>query len=660
MRNLILSLKLLVFCALPATALSQDTAPENESIQLENIIVPGQSIEETLPQRIAEYGSRLDIIEADAIRAAGTTDIARTLALLAPGLSVRAKNGSFDYVTASLQGSRSQDILWLVDGVRINNRLYAGTSPLDTIPASITERIEILKGGQGLFYGTQAVSGVVNIITRTPSEEDQGLLSFGIHSHEGRNISGYQSGGDKRQQYLIFGDYSRAKGFQPYNDSDFEDSATDRRRSYDNLTMGGKYRISFSEDHSLSLFYQRNEAKLDFARPVDNFLTENNRKEDLAYIRLDNQFGKHLKLQTKAYYHKWDTRYLRLFNDPANPDNLIVRNDNDFWGYEDTGLNITAEVLNTPLFEYTAGYDFQMFNGKDDVLLIGKKSENVHAIFAQVATSPELLSDTRISAGVRYNKPSGDGDKLVGQLNLLHWFSPSTFLRAGSGTSFRLPSAYELYAIDPCCTQGNSDLRPETAINHNLAVGQDAADFKWELSGFFRRVDNLIQSEDQGNQRVFGNTSNYVDFRGAELNTEVQLTEQLSGGFNYVYTSANEKDESKQINNIPLEEAKVNLTYKPAQSPFRFTISGVFTGDIYDVENGERINYGEYAYFDASAEYRFGKNEKQSLQLTLENLTDKEYATSLGTAQRDADDSDYVYRNLGTPFTAHLRYDYRF
>ena len=50
------------------------------------------------------------------------------------------------------------DVLWLVDGIRINNRLYGGTTPLDTLPASMVERIEVLNGGQALFYGTRAPS----------------------------------------------------------------------------------------------------------------------------------------------------------------------------------------------------------------------------------------------------------------------------------------------------------------------------------------------------------------------------------------------------------------------------------------------------------------------------------------------------------------------
>jgi vitamin B12 transporter len=87
------------------------------------------------------------------------------------------KNGPFDYFNGSLQGSRSQDILWLVDGVRITNRLYNTTTPLDTVPAHMVERIEVLKGGQGIFYGTQSVAGVINVVTKSFSRSSEGQLS---------------------------------------------------------------------------------------------------------------------------------------------------------------------------------------------------------------------------------------------------------------------------------------------------------------------------------------------------------------------------------------------------------------------------------------------------------------------------------------------------
>ncbi len=137
------------------TALAETDADTS----LEQVTVTAKRLEETLPQQLAIYGTRVDTVTAEDIKNGGYVDIAATLEALTPGLSVTSKNGPFDYVHVSLLGSRTDDVLWLVDGVRINNRLYSGTTPLDTIPSAMVERIEVMEDGQALFYGTQAVGG---------------------------------------------------------------------------------------------------------------------------------------------------------------------------------------------------------------------------------------------------------------------------------------------------------------------------------------------------------------------------------------------------------------------------------------------------------------------------------------------------------------------
>ena len=121
----------------------------------------------------------------------GYVNVAQALEASVPGLYIASRNGPFDYVNISLQGSRTEDVLWLVDGIRVNNRLYAGTTPLDTIPASMIERIEVLDGGQALFYGTQAVAGAVNIVTKSFSDHPDGAFSLGADSENGRHLDGY-------------------------------------------------------------------------------------------------------------------------------------------------------------------------------------------------------------------------------------------------------------------------------------------------------------------------------------------------------------------------------------------------------------------------------------------------------------------------------------
>src|SRR5690606_32714878 len=112
-------------------------------------------------------------------------DVSQTLQMQVPAFYVAPKNGPFDYMNCSLQGSRCEDVLFLVDGVRIANRLYKTTTPLDTIPAHTIDRVEVLYGGQGIFYGTQSVAGVVNIVTSSFSGEPGGSVHIRLDGRSG-------------------------------------------------------------------------------------------------------------------------------------------------------------------------------------------------------------------------------------------------------------------------------------------------------------------------------------------------------------------------------------------------------------------------------------------------------------------------------------------
>jgi outer membrane cobalamin receptor len=122
-------------CALSAQA--QDVA------DIEEVVISAERLEETLPQELERYGVRVETITSAEVRRGGYNDVAQTIQGLAPGFYLAPRAGAFDYVDLSFQGSRTGDVLWLIDGVRINNRLYHNTTPIDTIPAHLVERIEI-------------------------------------------------------------------------------------------------------------------------------------------------------------------------------------------------------------------------------------------------------------------------------------------------------------------------------------------------------------------------------------------------------------------------------------------------------------------------------------------------------------------------------------
>src|SRR3984957_10746326 len=281
---------------------------------LDEIVVTAKSLEENLPQQLSQYGTHLDTISAAQIQDGGYIDVASALEALAPGLYVSSRNGPFDYVHISMQGSRTEDVLWLVDGIRINNRLYAGTTPLDTIPSSMVERIEVLDGGQALFYGTQAVAGAVNIVTKSFSDHPDGAVSVGGDSNNGRQVQGYFRDTIGSNHFVAYALHDESTGIHPLPDADYQPTGTNRFLPYKVTTVGGKYAYDFTDSLTLSASYQHTNANLDFAQPMLTANAFNQRNEDLVSARLDYTPSEEFKFYVKDYYHWWISHYTEYDN----------------------------------------------------------------------------------------------------------------------------------------------------------------------------------------------------------------------------------------------------------------------------------------------------------------------------------------------------------
>ena len=312
-------------------------------------------------------------------------------------------------------------------------------------------------------------------------------------------------------------------------------------------------------------------------------------------------------------------------------------------------------------FDYAVGYDHQRFSGRDDVLLIADQTESVNAFFGQVRTNESLMANTRLAFGLRYNRPSGEGDITVGNFSAQHTFSDTLYLRGSLGTSFRLPDAWQLYGNDPCCTLGNPDLEGEKSKNFNIALGGSAdvsQGLTWEFVLFKREVDDLIGTAN--GMRI--NTDNTVDFDGWEVTVGVALTTEWTATFDYVDTTAEEQGSSEQVFDVPENIFKASLTYQPASAPYELLFSLISVGDIYDSVAGGigRVEHGGYTVVDIGGAYYLGVGRQHRIGVRLENALDETYATSLGRAFVDLDGSSYRYDNLGTPQTFHVAYNYRF
>jgi len=620
---------------------------DNTPLVLNPQIVSAPSVESSTVAAMAQYGSNVNVVSREQIERAGpSADVSRVMQMFIPGLYVAPKNGPFDYGTYSLLGGRNDDTLILLDGVRLNNRLYGGLY-LDTLPANAIERIEVLKGGQSLLFGTQAVSGVINIVTRSPQtrtaagEVNMGLDTFGGTTGDARVEKIFSNGwGDLG--VLAYVSRNASEGYQPFRNRDIK-NVTDKKRSYEVTTFGTKAVQSFGDDSRLELFYQYADANLDFARPVASHKTTNDRVQQIATATFEQSLDERLSYFVKGHINDWDTRYTRINNLDGGGTQVI--NPNDYWGFTDWGVQAEGKAELPGGHVVIVGSDNQWFKGQDDVLVIDDNKAQAHALYSQLRPQIDALPDWHPSLGVRHEAMSGGDSATVGMLTSLYNLNDHWALRGQYGTAYKLPNAEQLF-VNEADEQGNRHLKPEKSRNAELGLdysGQLAErDFSASVTVFKRKISDLITLDDV----QWVNGEGQIQMRGFEADARLALNDQWSVQADMT-RNLTESRAGVTLNDIPSFFARSRIGF---ESQNRLWGAGAALRYIRDVISAKQVEYGHYSVVDADAYCYLDSAHQHRLSLLVENLFDRDYVTSR------ANNVD----NLGRPFTAEVRYRYRF
>lgn len=678
-RGLLGGVGTIALCIAGCGAAMAQSGPSAEEARADTVVIVGQTIEETLPQELKKYGSDVAEISSEEVRDAGYVDVAQALQMAIPGVYVAPRNGAFSYMDISVQGSRTQDMLFLVDGVRINNRLY-GTTITDTLPAAMVERIEVLKGGESLFYGTSAAAGVINVVTRGYTDQFDGLATIGGDTNNTYHLDAYIRGKLGPGNYVLYGSKDQSDGYDAY--THFEPSSTDHKREYNVASIGGKYRWDVTDQFSLDARYQHTEAHLDNLNPAFVPYSKNNRDEEIASVSANYAFSDNLKLLVKGYWHDWDTHYTTYVDFGAGPE---LDSDKLFWGFWDKGMNALLDWSPGGPLEYVVGYDYQRYWGSDEVLVIAPMEEEVNAIYGQIRTTDEFLKNGALSAGVRYNR-TGGSDATVWNASGKYNFTDYLYVQGMVGTSFVLPDAESLYARDFFDPVGNAKLKPEESKNINASLGGTVGShLSWQATVFARDIDNLIGVRDFASNAEFAalypdldpadfdcncffyNVPGKVEVRGFELLGNYEVGNGLVFSASYSHNDSKKDDGSggkTQVDRIPEDYAKVSAGYTPKSGRWGVETNVLWTGqDTATISLGGppiKRNYGDYAVVDIGAHYFLDAKMKHKLSLRVENLFDESYATSVGAGTADDFVTRFEYGSRGVPQTLHLTYSYAF
>lgn len=513
--------------------------------------------------------------------------------------------------TVNIRGvGGSNKVLMLFDGQPQWAGIFGHSLP-DTYVASDVDKVEVIRGPGSLLYGSNAMGGVVNIITRSQHEE-------GVSTHARVMYGSYNT-----QKYMV-NNGVRIGRFNSFFSLNHDRTDGHRKNSEFNITNGfAKVGYDFNQhlsavgDVSLA-YYDTHDPGTVTAPMIDHWMRI---WRGTASAALENKFAKN-KGAVRFFYNWGNHKINDGHTEKESPKNFYFRS-TDF----NYGLQAYESFFVLPQNQFTVGVDYKnwgghgwndYFNDKTREEIVDK---SVYEIAGYAIMQQDLWNQLTLNAGVRYEHNSTFGSEWVPQAGLVWRPFAGNTIKASFSKGFRSPNLRELYISYLPYSRANKDLKPESMLNYEVSVGQ----YFWgnrlhaDLTLFYIDGKNMIQP-------VKGMLSNVGKFynKGIEFETSVQALKDLVFTANYSYLHTN-----KIITAAPEHKLFVEGLYTWKRLTLTVNVQSIF--DLYLNTLTDNALKENYTLLNARVAYRIGPSDKNiTLFVKGENLTDTKYAINEG------------------------------
>lgn len=524
------------------------------------------------------------------------------------GVQVRRFGGPGDAAEISIRGSTANQVVVLLDGVRLNTA-QSGSVDLSTIPRDLVERIEITRGGGSMQTGSDAIGGVVNIVTRRPSTASRTTGSFSAGSWSTFNGSlghtGEIAGLETSLGYDGFG-----------TAGDWEFRAADRRIDGQLIPgpEGSFTRVNNdSERHSVLLRVARDLSDRTRLRFTDSFLHDEGgapgpdsgggallgqslsarrkRIRNLADIRLDFADAEPLALSGDArLFHRYDRA---RFDDPQPRLGPPVESDNRNHSLGGRG-NLQAE--------FAAGFSTHRaslgLESRGDWLRsadFGDPSRWMLGIFAQDEVG-FLEKRLRLVPGLRFDQTQGFGGEWLPRFGLVAQLTPWLSLRGNVERAYRVPNFDELY-FDEEFVRGNPNLEPEDALEADLGFDLrfqklgPVSDLWLEFALFRNDIEESIVFQRVNPFVVAATNTGPALARGIELAGRLRFFDWVGLLANWTRLDTEAERTGNPLPGRPQDEVLVRLDVGPRSQLFKLVGERLYTSSIpVTADGGTRVS----------------------------------------------------------------------
>ncbi|MEG3132318.1 TonB-dependent vitamin B12 receptor BtuB [Rouxiella sp. T17] len=528
-----------------------------------------------------------------------------------PGVDIAQNGGLGQQSSLFIRGTNSSHVLILIDGIRLNQAGVSGSSDLSQIPISLVQRIEYVRGPSSAVYGSDAIGGVVNIITTR--DKNGTTLSAGVGS------DGYQSYDASTQQQLgddtvgtLAGNYTYTHGYDVVADGNTGAQSQQDRDGFMSKTLYGSILHNFNDNISGFIrgygfdnrtaydgYYSPGSALLDtqqlYSQTWDTGLRYN---EGIYATQLIGSYS-----HTKTY--NYDPRYGRYDSSATLDDidqyNVQWGNTLQAWhGTVSGGLDWQKQTTEPGTNYLTEGYE--------------QRNTGVYA------TTQQLFGPVTVEGAVRSDDNSQFGQHTTWQSSAAYEFIDGYRFIASYGTAYKAPNLGQVYSA----YYGNPNLRPEESKQWEGAFEGLTGPVTWRVGGYKNEIDNLIDSDP--------NTYRYYNIgeakiKGVEATASFE-TGPLSHQLSYDYVDARDAETNDPLLRRAKQQVKYELDWQIAQIDWAVTYH--YLGQRYDTDYNtyQRVKLGGVSLWDLAAAYPV--TSRLTVRGRIANLLNKDYETVYG------------------------------
>lgn len=592
-----------------------DVEAQKKPFDLGTVVVTGTPV----GRRVADVTSAVSVIDEAEIEASNADYVMDVIDPL-PGVYVR-KDGIYGRQAIELRGlgSNCRRIQTLVDGRPEKMSLF-GCTVTQTLPLANVERIEVVRGPESVLYGSDAMGGVVNIVTKRREEPgfETGLFSsYGSHATWHSMVRH----GGRIGSLDYYGTYDRKQTDGHRDNSEYEADFGSLRLGYQfgevwRLELSGQYFKDDGEDPG----------------PENAPYTNDDKREYERWSWDADLIG------------KWDGVDLSItVYDNAGEHEFEMPSVNDFWHSKDRTTGVLSKLVLSVYEEgdvtdtVTIGHEYQYQWAEPQDSWVAWAQANMPAVFMDFGPYSTNNNDVFVfnelalgrwvnTLGLRAHYDDQHSRwELLPHVGLLCHISDRTTVRGKIGKGFRLAKYSELHLFPA----HNEELDPEEVWSYELGLTHEFAPWlSVSVNPFYMDVDNMVQtlSNPTPPPRVRNVNSGEFTIRGVEAGVDLRPVEGLDIALYYTLTDIEDPSGTEHANREGKPEHVFNGVLAYERGRFRVALDAKFVAGLYDsnlLAGGDVAKVDDFFVAGAKASYQVHENAQ--IFVGVENLFDEDY-----------------------------------